>query len=203
LRHGFTGSNPDCDAAGKGHVTVIASQTVGVMGSGSEAHEALARPVGELLARLEVNLLTGAGRGVMTSVSRAYVEARQGRGVSIGIVPCESLEIRHRPRSGSPNPYVELPIHTHLPASGNEGRDDLSRNHINILTSDAVIALPGSEGTASEVDLAIAYHKPIIAFAADARQLMNFSSGVERASDIDDVAAFLLRHLGSRPENQA
>lgn len=173
------------------------------MGSGSEEHESLARPVGELLARLEVNLLTGAGRGVMTSVGRAYLAARKGRGVSIGIVPCESLEVRHRPRSGSPNPYVELPIHTHLPVSGIGGRDDLSRNHINILTSDVVIALPGSDGTASEVELAIEYRKPIIAFGVNAEQLENFRPAVERAFAIDDIAAFLRRHLETGKELRA
>lgn len=58
------------------------------------------------------------------------------------------------PPAGYPNPYVELCINTHLPASGTQGTQCHSRNHINILTSDIVIALPGSAGTASEVFLA-------------------------------------------------
>lgn len=58
------------------------------------------------------------------------------------------------PPPNYPNPHVELAIATHLPVSGKEGMSASSRNHINILTSDAVVALPGSHGTASEVQLA-------------------------------------------------
>jgi predicted Rossmann-fold nucleotide-binding protein len=56
--------------------TRIAEQTVGVMGSGTHEHDALGREIGQLLARLGVNLLTGGGPGVMTSVSRAFVQGR-------------------------------------------------------------------------------------------------------------------------------
>ena len=51
--------------------------TIGVMGSGSDMHEDLAQQIGRLFANLEVNLLTGAGGGVMTSVSEAYTSARR------------------------------------------------------------------------------------------------------------------------------
>lgn len=178
-------------------MTAIGTATVGVMGSGSDEHENLAVPLGELLARLEVNLLTGAGGGVMTSVSRAYVRSRRGRGISIGIVPCDSLAARDVPRQGSPNPYVELPIFTHLPHSGTEGRDDLSRNHINVLSSDAVVALPGNAGTASEVELALRYAKPVAVFATSAGQVENFNAGAARLYDIEGVEAFLRRELAS------
>ena len=43
---------------------------------------------------------------------------------------------------------------------------DQSRNHINILTSDLVILLPGGEGTASEAELAVRYNKSVIALAS-------------------------------------
>jgi hypothetical protein len=56
---------------------------------------------------------------------------------------------------GYPNPWVEIPVYTHLPVSGMGGLDASSRNHINILTSDVIVALPGSAGTWSEVMLAI------------------------------------------------
>lgn len=46
--------------------------TAGVPGSGAVEHLDLARPLGELLACLGVNLLTGDGGGVMMSVSRAW-----------------------------------------------------------------------------------------------------------------------------------
>src|SRR5262245_10574192 len=106
----------------------LAQHTVGVMGSGTDEHEPFARDVGELLADLGVNLLTGGGRGVMTSVSRAYTRRPGRRGICIGIIPCASESDRVSPKDGYPNEYVELPIFTHLPHSGPLGTHDLSRN---------------------------------------------------------------------------
>jgi uncharacterized protein (TIGR00725 family) len=165
------------------------------MGSGLNEHETLARPLGRLIARLGLNLLTGAGRGVMTAVSRAFVESRQGTGISIGIVPCESGSRRAVPRTGYPNPYVELPIYTHLPLSGSEGLDDLSRNHINVLSSDVIVVLPGSAGTLSEVELAARYGRPAIAFASDPRELESYPDSLLRTLDITEVEAFIEREI--------
>jgi hypothetical protein len=110
----------------------LAALTVGVIGSGSAEHEPSARAVGELLADLGVNLLTGGGGGVMTAVSRAFTQRPRTRGICIGIIPCDSESDRARPKAGYPNEFVELPIQTHLPYSGTEGTHDLSRNHINV-----------------------------------------------------------------------
>jgi uncharacterized protein (TIGR00725 family) len=162
-------------------VPTLARHTVGVMGSGVDEHDELARPVGELLAELGVNLLTGGGHGVMTAVSRAFVRSPRASGISIGVIPCASLSNRARQKPGYPNPFVELPIFTHLPLSGDEGTADLSRNHINVLTSDAIVALPGGDGTASEVTLARRYGKPVMMF--------------DRAAEIDNVRTFLLSSL--------
>jgi len=167
--------------------------TIGVLGSGSEEHRDLSDQVGSLLAKLGVNLLTGAGGGVMMSVSRAYISSPRICGICIGIVPCIDNEHRGIPKDGYPNKFVELPIFTHLPYSGRMGQDDLSRNHINILSSAAVIALPGGEGTISEVELAVRYQKPIIAFAASETLLTRFNRVMERAYHINDVEAFLLK----------
>ena len=172
-------------------MAAIAEATIGVMGSGSEEHDTLAAQLGKLLARLGVNLLTGAGGGVMTSVSRAFVEAKPERGISIGIVPCAGVDNRAERKAGYPNRYVQLPIVTHLPYSGTRGQDDLSRNHINILSSAAIVALPGGDGTASEVVLALKYRKPIVAFCADTSQVASFPDKVRRLTAIEDVEAFL------------
>jgi uncharacterized protein (TIGR00725 family) len=172
---------------------VLAGTTIGVIGSGRDAHQDLARELGALLARLGVNLMTGAGRGVMTSVSRAFTRARRTKGVCIGIVPCRSERDRTTPKRGYPNKFIELPIYTHLPYSGDLGRHDLSRNHIIVLSSDAIVALPGKEGTASEVDLALRYRKPIVIYSHDDFSVRLFSSAVPRASKIADVRAFLKR----------
>jgi uncharacterized protein (TIGR00725 family) len=175
---------------------VLSNVTIGVMGSGTDEHDDLARPIGELLARLGVNLLTGGGPGVMTAVGRAFTQSPRKRGISIGVIPCHSNEVRNRPKAGYPNQFVELAIYTHLPYSGKLGALDLSRNHINVLSSVAVVALPGGDGTASEVELALAYRKPIIAFSATIGMVAPFSSVVRHASTLDEVASFLRQHAG-------
>ena len=176
----------------------VATVTIGVMGSGTFEHETLATNVGELLARLGVNLLTGGGRGVMTSVSRAFVKAPRERGVCIGVIPCFSEAERSRPQDGYPNPFVELAIYTHLPYSGSRGKEDLSRNHINVLTCAAIIALPGEQGTASEVSLALDYHKPVIAYSTETHLVDDFPESVERATSLRQIEGFLDRHLTGR-----
>jgi uncharacterized protein (TIGR00725 family) len=172
--------------------TVLANHTVGVLGSGHDPHEALAADVGRLLAELEVNLLTGGGGGVMTAVSRAFVAARRGRGICIGILPCSDTD-PSAPRDGYPNEFVDLPIFTHLPYSGERGTDPLSRNHINVLSCAALVALPGGAGTRSEVLLAVRYRKPVIAYGSG--EFQDVSDLVPRAKSVDDVRGFLKGQL--------
>jgi len=131
----------------------------------------------------------------MTSVSRAFTQAPRVRGICIGIVPCSSDDPAV-PKKGYPNPFVELPIYTHLPKSGEEGTSDLSRNHINVLSSAALIALPGGAGTVSEVELALRYGKPVIVYAPDERLVHAFPSGARRAATIQEVEDFLRLQLG-------
>lgn len=176
-------------------IPALAKATIGVMGSGSDEHADLAGPLGALLARLEVNVLTGAGRGVMESVSRAYLRSRLGRGICIGIVPCADENDRAHAKPGYPNEFVELPIFTHLPYSGVEGQHDLSRNHINILSSTAVVALPGGRGTASEIELALRYDKPIIVLTSSDSLVSSFPAAARRTTSIDEVEEFLRAHL--------
>jgi SLOG-like protein len=97
---------------------------------------------------------------------------------------------------------VELAIYTHLPYSGDRGKERLSRNHINVLSCDAIVALPGGAGTASEVSLAVQYRKPIIVFSSDEARVGHFSPDAPRAVTLNDVARFLDKHLrypGDRP----
>jgi uncharacterized protein (TIGR00725 family) len=174
---------------------VLSSTTVGVFGSGIERHEALANDVGRALAEMGVNLLTGGGGGVMASVSEAFTQARRAKGVCIGIIPCESERDRGTPKRGYPNRFVELAIHTHLPFSGEQGTDDLSRNHINVLSCAASVALPGGAGTAAEVALAIRYGRPVIAYAPDPSLIQHFPDAVARVDSIEHVTRFLRIHL--------
>jgi uncharacterized protein (TIGR00725 family) len=177
---------------------ILARQTVGVIGSGTFEHEESARAVGEALADLGVNLLTGGGRGVMTSVSRAFTQHSRTRGICIGIIPCESETDRATPKAGYPNEFVELVIHTHLPLSGDQGTHDLSRNHINVLSCVAIVALPGEGGTVSEIELAIRYGKPVTAYSPDPALVQHFPRSVRRARNIDDVKEFLREQLEAR-----
>ena len=170
---------------------ILARQTVGVMGSGTTEHDLLARELGRTLAEFDVNLLTGGGAGVMLAVSRAFVQSRRSRGICIGVIPCASEADRASPRPGYPNPHVEPAIRTHLPRSGEQGTDDLSRNHINVLSCAAIVALPGGPGTAAEVALAIRYGKPLVVYSPDASAVAHFPAAARRVRSIDDVAAFL------------
>lgn len=132
------------------------------MGSGAESHEDLAAPLGRAIARSGWHLLTGAGRGTMTATSRAFAETEDREGLCLGVVPREQ-EGDASP-DGYPNPWVEVVIRTHLPLSGAAGTGHFSRNHINVLSADAVVALPGSAGTWSEIELSLRYRRPLALF---------------------------------------
>jgi len=145
-----------------------------VIGSGHSA-DACCAEVGRLVAALGFDLLTGGGRGVMEAVSRAFFETSPRSGLVIGIIPAQvhgldQLEHRtatgvvYEPPEGYPNEWVEIAIYTHLPDSGARGTLRSSRNHINVLSADAIVALPGQAGTESEVWLAKQYGVPIIAY---------------------------------------
>ena len=139
----------------------VASQLpiVGVMGSGVDSHEDLAAPLGRAIASAGWHLLTGGGRGTMTATSRAFAETPDRAGLCIGVLP--AAEDGAGSPEGYPNPWVEVAIRTHLPLSGAAGTGPNSRNHINVLSADAVVALPGSAGTWSEIELALRYGRPL------------------------------------------
>jgi len=118
------------------------------MGSGVECHDALAAPVGRWLAQQGVHLLTGGGGGVMEAVSEAFAQVPERQGLVLGILkgfPADDGRVT----VATPNRWVEVAIRTHLPLSGTQGTDRQSRNHVNVLTADVVVVLPGSSGTLS------------------------------------------------------
>ena len=172
---------------------------VGVMGSGGEASKERALVLGRWLAHEHVHLLTGGGGGLMEAVSRAFHETPGRSGKVIGILP--GIEApRPADPTPYPNPWVEIPIYTHLPLSGLDGTDTGSRNHINVLTSDVVIALAGGAGTASEVALALRYERPVIAFLDSPDDIPNLPEVVPVESRFEAVQAFVRRALGGRSE---
>lgn len=125
---------------------------VGVMGSAIEAPP-FAEPLGAALAREGWSLLTGGGQGVMEAVSRGFVQSGVAdRGLCIGVLP----EAREE------NPWVELAIRTPLGIFDPADPERLTRNHINVLSSNALIVLPGRTGTRNEAELSLRYGRPAV-----------------------------------------
>jgi len=138
---------------------------VGVFGHGaslSEERVQLARAVGAMIARLDAHLLTGGGYGVMEAAAEGFVAVADRAGMSIGIIPCKAdgpLDSPNRSWDGRayPNSFVELAIFTPLPPRAGNWQTTPARNHINVLTPHAIIALPGGAGTRNELDMAAFY----------------------------------------------
>ena len=170
---------------------------VGVMGSGDEQHDDLAAPLGRAIATAGWHLLTGGGRGTMTATSRAFAETPGRAGLCIGVLPAAGD--RDGSPDGYPNPWVDVPIRTHLPLSGAAGTGPDSRNHINVLSADAVIALPGSAGTWSEIELALRYGRPLALYdrpPGDSEQSKAAAAaGALVLTALDEVVEWLRRTL--------
>lgn len=131
---------------------------------------------------------------MMAAVSESFYHTPNRRGLVIGVLPLdESLE---EPRDGYPNQWVEIPITTHLPLGGDRGAEPMSRNHINVLTSDVIVALPGDAGTGSEVRLAVRYGRPLIAFVESDEEIPELPNGVSTSSSLEGVQTFVVDRLG-------
>ena len=106
--------------------------------------------LGRLIAQNGWVLLNG---GRDAGVMRASAEgAKQEGGMTIGVLPGDSKD--------QANPFIDIPIVTNMSDA---------RNLINVLSSDIVVACPGSAGTITEVALALKNEKIVI--------LLNFSLG--------------------------
>ncbi len=170
----------------------------------------------------------------MAAVSKSFYETPNRQGLVIGILRGdESLEESKdggpnpkdrypKPRDGYPKPrdayphpkhgyanqWVEIPVLTHLPLSGERGMEPMSRNHINVLTSDVIVALPGDAGTLSEVRLAVRYERPVIAFVESDPEsdgesdvesdhgIPGLPKGVPTSNSLEEVQTFVLAQLG-------
>lgn len=141
---------------------------VAVIGSGTlHDHSDLAEAVGRLVAEMGFHLLTGGGLGVMQDACRGFASVDDRAGLSIGIIPRALDEAG--PKPGYPNPWVEVPIYTHLSGAGGPDAPD-SRNPINVLSAARILVLPGGAGTLAETGLAVRHGKPILALV-DAEKL--------------------------------
>ena len=146
----------------------------------------------------------------MAAVSQSFYDTPKRRGLVIGILPCnESLESNESPeeskagrpnaKDGYPNQWVEIPILTHLPLSGERGMEPMSRNHINVLSSDVIVALPGDAGTLSEVELSVRYGRPVIAFVESDEEIPGLPNSVPISSSLEGVQTFVMTQLGLSP----
>ena len=146
---------------------------IGVIGSGSDSFPDLCVPLGTWLAEKGFDLINGGGQGVMAEVAKAFTEVNDREGKVIGVLPslahCQTPEQRAKYEAppGYPNTFMDIVIRTHLPLVGPEGKETASRNHIIILSSDLIIALPGSKGTRTEIELAMEYGKLLILISPD------------------------------------
>jgi uncharacterized protein (TIGR00725 family) len=108
--------------------------------------EQLAEQVGKEVGRRGATLVCGGLQGVMEAAARG---ARSVGGLTIGVLP--SYDRR------SANPWLDVVI----PTGFGHGR-----NIIVVASGDAVIALPGEQGTASEIALALKLGRSVVALEA-------------------------------------
>lgn len=171
---------------------------IGVMGSGHrEDTFPHVQPLGAKIAELGFHLLTGGGYGVMNEASLGFAKVENRKGLVIGILPSQTV-MGNNPFENYPNPNVEINIQTHLVRDGGP-EDPFTRNHINILTSTALVFCPGNDGTHCELDLAKAYNKPSIIYLGGDNTIDNLDKDTLKghvfafAQNLNDVEEFLLK----------
>ena len=178
---------------------------IGVVGSGTLPHTALSQPLGRWIAENGFDLVCGGGRGVMRETARAFSETPNRKGVVIGILPstnfCGHPEARENYSSPAdyPNPYTDIVIRTHLPLTGQLGKDTGSRNHIIVLSSDYIVALPGTEGTQSEIELALEYGKPRV-LVSPMGEWQDFADRTEVVDSIEAALEWIARQMTAAQE---
>lgn len=141
--------------------------------------EQYAYQVGAMVAQEGWILLNG-GRasGVMEASARG---AKDNGGLTIGILPVDD--------AGWASRYIDIPIVTGI---------GMARNIINVLSSDIIIALPGSAGTISEIAMALKYNKIAILFRFDAGEWLRPFQKEEKVffiNEIEGLRTFIKKKL--------
>lgn len=176
---------------------------VGVIGSGTDDHLQITEPIGRWLAGKDCDLINGGGGGIMAAVSRAFAETPNRKGNVIGVIPasgpCDTPAARsaYSPPDGYPNPWVDIPVYTHLHLSGPSGKETASRNSIIILSSAVVVAFPGGEGTRSEIQLALEYGKPLLVLNPDHEWDEFKDTPAAMAASADEALAWLEKNIST------
>jgi uncharacterized protein (TIGR00725 family) len=161
-----------------------------VVGSHENEWIDYAAPVGKMLAEQGFHLMTGAGGGVMQAVSKAFTSVEKRQGLCIGIIPTLNYEGKFIAGKEYPNRYIEVPVLTPLSDRAKQDTMPYSRNHVNIMSSQAIVALPGAHGTHNEVSLSLMYDKPVILYGPE-EIFTKFPEAPLRADTIDHVSEFI------------
>ncbi|HLF18979.1 MAG TPA: TIGR00725 family protein [Candidatus Omnitrophota bacterium] len=104
--------------------------------------EQLAYKIGKIVAKVGAILVCGGLGGAMEAAARG---AKEAGGLTIGILP-------GRDKSDA-NPFIDIALPTTI---------GYARNVIVAASANIIIALPGSDGTSSEVSFGVVYKRPII-----------------------------------------
>jgi uncharacterized protein (TIGR00725 family) len=118
--------------------------TISVIGGHDAKGETaeLAYKVGKIVAQEEAVLVCGGLGGVMTFCAKG---AKENGGTTIGILPGKE--------KSDANPFIDIALPTSM---------GYSRNCIVACSADIIIALPGSEGTNTEICYGLVFKRPVI-----------------------------------------
>lgn len=123
--------------------------------------EKIAHEIGKIVAKVGAVLVCGGLGGVMEAVSRGVKEAG---GTTIGILPGKD--------KADANPYIDIALPSSI---------GYARNAMVACSADIIVALPGSDGTSSEISYGIVYKRPIIDLGGWGRQ------GMIKVKDVQDA----------------
>jgi predicted Rossmann-fold nucleotide-binding protein len=162
-------------AVGEVYALRLGRPIVAVSGSGSShEYKTEANDLGKLLAQLAFTMTSGGLDGIMFDVTDGYVHTDGGVGRFSGLSgkgAGRAIRIVPKGREDKAKELGErLPgaatVYTALSGRGAKHIGPSSRNHVLIATADAVICMPGDEGSIAEAMLAKqVYKKPVIAYA--------------------------------------
>lgn len=103
-----------------------------------------ATEIGRIIAKNGAILVCGGLDGVMKAAAKG---AKEAGGLTIGILPGKE--------KADANPYIDIALPTSI---------GYARNAIVACSADIIVALPGSQGTRSEISYGLVYKRPIIDF---------------------------------------
>ncbi len=118
--------------------------TISVIGGHDVDEEVggFAEKVGKLVAEVGGILVCGGLRGVMEASCRG---AKKAKGMTIGLLPGKD--------KNEANPYVDIALPTSI---------GYARNAMVACCADIILALPGSNGTCSEICYGLVYGRPVL-----------------------------------------